>query len=114
MIITNGLSEVQWSRLRIMEMEHFFEHIVISDEIGSAKPAHAYFQHCDELINYTSKDQVLVIGDTLKSDIKGGKAFGYKTCWYNYYRKENDTDVIPDFAIKDLKELFGLLGIDFV
>jgi len=111
MIITNGLSEVQWSRLRIMDMEDYFSHIIISDEIGSAKPAKAFFEHCDELINYTSKDKVLVIGDTLKSDIKGGNEYGFKTCWYNYYKKENETQEVPDYSIQSLDELFPITGM---
>lgn len=36
MVVTNGLSEVQWSRINDTNIQRFFEHIVISDEIGIA------------------------------------------------------------------------------
>lgn len=111
MIITNGLSEVQWTRLKLMDMESYFSHIIISDEIGSAKPAAAFFNHCDGLIEYSSKEKVLVIGDTLKSDIKGGNDFGFKTCWYNYYDKANETDIAPDYSINNLSDLISIIGM---
>ncbi len=105
MIITNGLSEVQWNRLRIMKMESYFEHIIISDEINATKPEFAFFDHCDKLMVSPDKSEVLVIGDTLKSDIKGANDFGYISCWYNYYQTENDSDIEPDYTVQSLADL---------
>ncbi|NNK89446.1 MAG: noncanonical pyrimidine nucleotidase, YjjG family [Saprospiraceae bacterium] len=108
MIITNGLSEVQRPRLEITRLTNYFRHIVISDELGHAKPHKAYFDHCHDLMNAPDKERVLVIGDTLHSDILGGKNFGYHTCWYNYSNNENE-GVPTDYEIKDLRELGGIL-----
>ncbi|MBT8231334.1 MAG: noncanonical pyrimidine nucleotidase, YjjG family [Saprospiraceae bacterium] len=108
MIITNGLSEVQRPRIEAKRLQDFFEHIVISDEINVAKPQSGFFEHCHDLIDNHQKDRVLVIGDTLKSDILGGNNFGFKTCWYNHYDKPNNSGIEPDFSIhsiKDLKEI---------
>ena len=105
MMVTNGLSEVQWPRIKAKNLEPHFEHIIISDEIGVAKPQPAFFDHCHDLLGKPEKDRVLVIGDTLKSDILGGNNFGYKTCWYNYYGKENTTGIKPDFKIDTIKDL---------
>jgi len=109
MVVTNGLSEVQWPRINTKELKPYFEHIVISDEIGVAKPQKTFFDYCHSLIGEPNKDRVLVIGDTLKSDILGGNNFGYKTCWYNYYGKQNNTDVKPDFQIDSIKDLTGIV-----
>ncbi|NNF21109.1 MAG: HAD-IA family hydrolase, partial [Saprospiraceae bacterium] len=62
MIITNGLSEVQRPRLEITRLTNYFRHIVISDELGHAKPHKAYFDHCHDLMNAPDKERVLVIG----------------------------------------------------
>lgn len=105
MIITNGLSEVQHSRIKILKLKQYFEHIVISDEIGMTKPQQGFFEHCENLMQFKERDKVLVIGDTLKSDIKGGNLFGYKTCWFNYYQKPNETDIIPNYELDNLDEL---------
>ena len=47
-IITNGLSEVQNPRAEILGLAEYFEHIIISDEIGIAKPQKGFFDHCDK------------------------------------------------------------------
>jgi YjjG family noncanonical pyrimidine nucleotidase len=108
MIVTNGLSEVQWSRINDTNIQRFFEHIVISDEIGIAKPAREFFDHCAELMGFPSKDKVLVIGDTKMSDIKGGNDFGYATCWYNHKQSDQEGPE-ANFLINNISELQGLL-----
>ena len=109
MMVTNGLSEVQWPRIRNKNIENYFKHIIISDEIGVAKPQSAFFDHCHALIGDVKKERVLVIGDTLKSDILGGNNYGYTTCWYNYDSKSNETEVQPDFTIDSIKDLSTIL-----
>lgn len=104
MMVTNGLSEVQWPRIKAKQLQPYFEHIIISDEIGVAKPQTAFFDHCHNLLGNPNKDRVLVVGDTLKSDILGGNNYGYKTCWYNYYGKENNTQIKPDFQIDSIQD----------
>ena len=108
MLITNGLSEVQRPRLERTGLNKYFQHIVISDELGHAKPHKEYFEHCHELMNAPMKDRVLVIGDTLRSDILGGNNFGYHTCWYNH-TNTSETDSGSNFEITDLRELRGIL-----
>ncbi len=107
-IITNGLSEVQWSRIEDKNLKQYFDHIVISDEIGVAKPATEFFDHCAQLIGHPSKDKVLVIGDTPMSDIKGGNNYGYDTCWYNHNNIEDDGQVAT-YNISHMKDLIPIL-----
>jgi len=111
MIITNGLSEVQNPRIEKLGIAKYFDHIVISDEIGTAKPQKAFFDHCYELMHRPNKSKVLVIGDTLKSDIKGGQNFGFDTCWYNYYKEDNLTNIKPSYTVDNLKSLALDIGI---
>jgi YjjG family noncanonical pyrimidine nucleotidase len=108
-IITNGLSEVQTSRLELSGINSLIEHIVISDTIGVAKPEEAFFDHTFELIGRPMREDVLVIGDTLTSDIRGGIEYGTDTCWYNYYKGENETTYRPTYVVKDIQELRRLL-----
>ena len=108
-LVTNGLPEVQIPRLRLTGLDKYFQHIVISDKIGYAKPDKAFFDHCHALTNEPLHDMVLVIGDTLTSDIKGGKDYGYHTCWYNYNGQENNTEYHPDYTVNSHLELSELL-----
>ncbi len=108
-IITNGLSEVQTSRLELSGINRLIEHIVVSDMIGVAKPEEAFFDHTFELIGMPMREDVLVIGDTLTSDIRGGIDYGVDTCWYNYYKGANETTYRPTYEVKDTEELWRLL-----
>ncbi|WNJ18583.1 pyrimidine 5'-nucleotidase [Pontibacter sp. G13] len=107
--ITNGLREVQRPRIRRLELDGHFKTIVVSDEIGVAKPDSAFFEHTFEQIHHPAKDRVLVVGDNLNSDIQGGNAFGVDTCWYNPKGKPISNGIIPKSEIRDLAELPDLL-----
>ncbi len=109
-IITNGLREVQRPRLRKLDMTHYFDSIIVSDEIGIAKPDERYFEIAFHSIdNPPPRENTLVIGDNLKSDILGGIRYGLKTCWLNASGKANDTDIKPDYEIQNILELPDLL-----
>lgn len=104
-IITNGLKEAQKPRLNKLQLTHYFESIVVSDEIGVAKPDLAYFEYVyQSIVNPPPKSDILVIGDSLKSDILGGFQFGIKTCWISH-GKENNTAIQPDYIIDNVLEL---------
>ena len=51
-------------------------------------------------------EDVLIVGDKIQTDIRGGKNAGWKTCWYNPGKLDNyKKDLTPDLEIEDLKEL---------
>ncbi len=108
-LITNGIAEVQWPRIRLMDLEAVFDEIVISEEVGISKPMPGFFDHCQELNGHPDKADILIIGDTLGSDIKGGNLYGIDTCWYNYHGEVNKTDIQSTYQIDKLEELLDLI-----
>ncbi len=109
-IITNGLKEVQRPRLDKLGMTHYFDSIIVSDEIGFAKPDERYFEIAfNSIDNPPPKENTLVIGDNLKSDILGGIRYGLKTCWLNSEGEVNETGIEPDFEIQDILKLPDLI-----
>ena len=108
-IITNGLKEVQRLRLKNAGLYGYFNHIIVSDEIGVAKPDHEYFDYINDLMRRPSKDKVLVIGDNLHSDIIGGINYGYDTCWFNIDNQEKPSQINPKHTITNLDQLGGLI-----
>ena len=108
-IITNGLKDVQRPRLKRTGLTDYFEAIVVSDEIGVSKPHAPFFDHTFEQINFPDKSKVLVIGDSLSSDIKGGNNYGLHTCWFNPKKQSNHLGVSPTYEIGRLEELYGIL-----
>lgn len=108
-VITNGLKEVQRPRLVSAQILDYFDIVVISGEIGHAKPSTAYFQYAYDAMDRPVREKVLVVGDSLHSDIKGGNDFGFQTCWYNPNGAIPNEDVRPDFQIQSLKALEAML-----
>lgn len=108
-IVTNGLSFVQNKRIRKSEIAKYFDTIVISEEILIAKPNPGIFEFALEQMCYSDKSKVLVIGDSLSSDIRGGVNFGVDTCWYNPKQLINDTLLHPTYEVADYAALRALL-----
>ncbi len=108
-IITNGLQEVQRPRLLQSGIDHHFEVIVVSDEIGLAKPDPAYFAHVHREMNMPEKDRVMVVGDSLFSDMHGGITYGFRTCWYNPSGTPATDDIRPDHQVRSHAELIDML-----
>lgn len=108
-LITNGLQEVQRRRVVRAGMEKYFEVIVVSDEIGVSKPHTGFFEHAFRQMGAPAKSEVLVVGDSLNSDIQGGNQFGVDTCWFNPKQAANLTEHRPTFEVEKLEDLKKIL-----
>ena len=112
MIITNGLKDVQRPRFAAAPISRHFEDFVISEEVRAGKPDPQIFAEAFGRMQNPAKDEVLIIGDSLTSDIKGGNDFGIDTCWYNPAGKSRDPDIEPRYEIAHLRELLPLMNAD--
>jgi len=104
-IITNGMKEVQRPRLLYCGLMDRFDLVVISGEIGLSKPNRSFFQYVFERMDFPDKKEVLVVGDNIFADIKGGNDFGFDTAWFNPHLTANQNGIEADFEIASLKEL---------
>jgi 2-haloacid dehalogenase len=111
MIITNGLADVQRPRFARSAIGDCFVDIVISEEVGAAKPHKKIFDVAFEKMDGPKKEDVLIVGDSLTSDIKGGNNYGIDTCWFNARRQPREGDVEIRHEIADLRELLNLVGL---
>lgn len=108
-IVTNGLTLVQDKRIRQSTIAKYFDAIVISEEILISKPNPEIFEYTLKNLDFFDKSKVLMVGDSLSSDIQGGINFGIDTCWYNPNKIKNETSIEPTYEISDLDELKSLL-----
>lgn len=81
-MLTNGLASVQRTRLGDSVIGHFFKDLVISEEEGYSKPSREIFEITFARMGDPPREQVLMVGDSLTSDIAGGNNYGIDTCWY--------------------------------
>ncbi len=108
-LITNGLKDVQRPRLRRSTFAGFFEDIVISEEVGVAKPHPGIFEEAFRRMQHPAKEEVLIIGDSLSSDIQGGLDFGIDTCWLNVHGRPADPEIPSVYEIRRLTDLLPIL-----
>ena len=104
-LVTNGLSEVQRSRLSRLGIGDYFDSIVISSEVGVTKPRPDIFEIAFEQLGGPTKDTAVMIGDSLTSDIDGGERFGIATCWYNPSGNRNEHGVRPTHEVRSLQAI---------
>ncbi|MFN4218377.1 MAG: HAD family hydrolase [Candidatus Bipolaricaulia bacterium] len=106
-IISNGPSDLQRYKLKLFDLEREFDPIVISGEVGVAKPDPAIFRHALGLAK-VSPSEALYVGDSPTYDIAGAKGAGMQTIWVN----RNDLpmenlEIKPDGVVRDLRGLLA-------
>ncbi len=110
-IITNGSASVQHTRLKDSGMLPFVRAVFISEEIGADKPSRAFFDYVLDHIRETDKSRLLVIGDSLTSDIRGGRQAGLDTCWYQPDVSCDSGDETPTMRAATYAELRKILAV---
>lgn len=108
-LASNGVAATQYSRLKSAGIRHFFKDIFISEVTGAHKPEKAYFDYCFAHIPGFDATCALMLGDSLTGDILGGRNAGIRTCWFNPNRKPRRADIVPDYEIHALSELYQIL-----
>ena len=111
---SNGPYAQQVNRLKTGGMLLYFDHLFISEEMGYSKPSKEFFDLCFHRLNNRRKDiirpqEMLILGDSLSSDIKGGIGAGIKTAFYNPFGKILPDGITPDFTVKHLMEMKTIL-----
>jgi YjjG family noncanonical pyrimidine nucleotidase len=107
-VITNGLTMVQEARFNRPEF-NVFKSVVISEKAGVAKPDTGIFRIAAEELDVELNKRVLIIGDSLTSDIAGGIKAGISTCWYNPEGWENQSPWQADLEVQSFDELSAIL-----
>ncbi len=91
--VTNGTQHVQQSRLKLSGLDRIFIRTFVSEEVGYPKPEKEYFDFVFDAIDEKDKSRIIIVGDSLTSDIKGGINAGIDTCYFgsSYPEKINPT-----------------------
>ncbi len=109
-IVTNGVERVQKARLKASGLDEMIDDVFISERIGAAKPARKIFDTALRSLGIENRKKVLMVGDSLKADIAGGKAAGLATCWCNFKNEELPPNVPkPDHIIYHFEELLSIV-----
>lgn len=104
-IVSNGTATVQDRRIAGAKLEKYFDKIFISQKIGFNKPDIRFFEKCFSEIDDIKKEETIIIGDSLSSDIQGGINAGIRTCWYNSKKTGYPKSMNIDYVIHSLDEI---------
>lgn len=108
-VVSNGVAATQYRRLGAAGLDQYFDGIFISEEAGCQKPQAGFFEYCFEKMGRRDAENMLIVGDSLTSDIRGGNGSGIDTCWFNPRSLANTAGVRVDYEIRELSELGGML-----
>jgi len=107
--VTNGTKVAQDKKLAKSELITLLDDVFISDVLGVEKPSIGFFDIVFERLSDYKKEEMLIVGDSLTSDIRGGNNAGIATCWYNPKKLENTIGVRVDYEITNLWEIEQIL-----
>lgn len=108
-IITNGFTAMQQARLEHCGVADLFDPLVISEQVGVAKPDPKIFQHAFTKLGEPDKSRILMIGDNPHSDVLGAQNAGIASCWLNATAQPVPTGIQPTYQITSLFDLPALL-----
>jgi len=113
-VASNGPYLQQANRLKICGMLPYFSDLFVSEEIGSSKPSESFFKTCIDRVNAKSEEEILpcemmIIGDSLTSDMAGGLGAGMQTCFYNPDKKPVPREMNLNYNVSSLKEIISIL-----
>lgn len=103
--VTNGLETTQKKRLRNSGLDKIFKEVFVSEKIGFQKPTKEYFNYVFSHIEEKDKKKILLVGDSLSSDIKGAVDSGIDCLWINPQKKKADKNCIPTYEADFIGEI---------
>ena len=111
-LVSNGTVAVQRKKLERSKLGEQMDGVFLSEELGVEKPDRAFFEEVFSIIRADDLSSVMIVGDSLTSDIQGGMNAGIRTCWYNPCQKPVPDNYRVDYSIADLHTLITLLGAE--
>ncbi|WP_075680146.1 YjjG family noncanonical pyrimidine nucleotidase [Roseburia sp. 831b] len=109
-IVTNGTVVAQERKLEKSGLNKLITDIFISDQIGAEKPSPKFFEKVWEELGPYKKEEVMIVGDSLTSDMQGGNNAGIRCCWYNPKGLKNESSVHVDYEITNLWQVKDILS----
>ena len=107
-IVTNGGSEMQWTKVRTSGLDALTRTVIVSEDVGVAKPDRGIFEVALSGIG-ASAETTLFVGDNPDADILGAAALGMLTAWIRLGREWPYEDQRPDYILDHVAEVRGIV-----
>lgn len=104
--VTNAVTATQNPRMKKSGLDRYFDHVFISEQMGCKKPEAEFFDKVFADLGDPDRSRAIILGDSLTSDMQGGRNAGIATCYLG-----SDPDDRCDYVIGDLAEFPPVLGL---
>lgn len=108
-IVTNGVALTQAKRLERSGLLPYITDVFVSETVGYQKPKKEYFDYVLEKVDEKDKSKIILVGDSLSSDIKGATDSGIDCIWLNLFGNELTDGLKPDCIIKKITDITEIL-----
>lgn len=105
---SNGFERHQIGRLTVANLIDKFDGIFVSEKAGYSKPQKEFFDYCMQRMGEVKREEIIIIGDSIHADMKGGIDYGIKTCYFDY-KNTNNCHLKVDYTIKKLLDIYKIL-----
>lgn len=108
-LVTNGSLQAQTRKLKRSGLGELFDGVFISEVVGAEKPSPAFFAPVFAAFPGIKPEEMLIVGDSLTSDIRGGVNAGIQTCWYNPRGHAAPPELRIDYTVSDIAEVLQIV-----
>lgn len=108
-VVTNGVNTTQASKMRLSGLDRIMDGVFVSEVMGYPKPRREYFDACFTALPDVAREECILVGDSLTSDMRGAENAGVASCWFNPEGRAKDVEVRTDYEIRRLEELLQIL-----
>lgn len=105
--VTNGTALAQSRKLRASGLDRLLDAVFISEKMGYEKPNRRFFDSVFAALN-AAREETVLIGDSLTSDIQGAMNAGIRSVLYNPGGNAVPAAYSPDYTVRDLAEIPAL------
>ena len=106
-IATNGPRQAVYTKIDKIGCSAYISKVFSADMTKNkvTKPSEIYFAELMEFLDYYDKDKMLIVGDSLKTDVKGGMNSSIDSCWFNQSGEELSNEYKPTYVIEKLENI---------
>ncbi|MDE7359647.1 MAG: HAD-IA family hydrolase [Lachnospiraceae bacterium] len=108
-VVTNGVNTTQASKMKLSGLDRLMDGVFVSELMGYPKPRKEYFDACFAALPDVTREECILVGDSLTSDMRGAENAGVASCWFNPEGRAKDVEVRTDYEIRRLEELLQIL-----
>lgn len=108
-VVTNGVNSTQASKMKRSGLDRIMDGVFVSELMGYPKPRKEYFDACFAALPGVTREECILVGDSLTSDMRGAENAGVASCWFNPAGRAKDVEVRTDYEIRRLEELLAIL-----